>query len=149
MITAAPAQDDAKAPGTNDAKAEADTPVDEKLFAAYMKYNEDMMKAGVLIASEGLNPGGARARIGISGGKRTVLDGPFAESKELVGGFYLIEVSSKEEAIEWALRCPVGFGSAEVLTIHQMTELSDIPPQFRKIIEEVAPTWSASFSRGR
>lgn len=149
MITAAPAPDDAKAPGTNGAKPEADVPVDEELFAAYMKYNEDLMKAGVLIASEGLNPNGARARVGIVGGKRTVLDGPFTESKELVGGFYLIEVGSKEEAIEWALRCPVGFGSDEVLTIHQMTELSDIPPQFRKIIDEVAPTWSASFARRR
>ncbi|WP_437313065.1 YciI family protein [Sorangium sp. So ce385] len=137
------------APGTNEPKAEAGGPPDEELFAAYMKYNEEMMTAGVLIASEGLNPGGARARVGISGGKRTVLDGPFVETKELVGGFYLIEVSSKEEAIEWALRCPVGFGSAEVLTIQQMTELSDIPPRFREIIADVAPTWSASFSRAR
>ncbi|WP_437720364.1 YciI family protein [Sorangium sp. So ce861] len=137
------------APGTNEAKAEAGGPPDEALFAAYMKYNEEMMTAGVLIASEGLNPGGARARVGISGGKRAVLDGPFVETKELVGGFYLIEVSSKEEAIEWALRCPVGFGSAEVLTIQQMTELSDIPPRFREIIADVAPTWSASFSRAR
>ncbi|KYF87073.1 dehydrogenase [Sorangium cellulosum] len=137
------------APGTNDTKLAADGPPDEELFAAYMKYNEEMMKAGVLIASEGLNPGGARARVGISGGKRTVLDGPFVETKELVGGFYLIEVSSKEEAIAWALRCPVGFGSDEVLTIQQMTELSDIPPRFREIIADVAPTWSASFSRAR
>ncbi|WP_437963747.1 YciI family protein [Sorangium sp. So ce260] len=135
------------APGTNE--VEVDGPPDDELFAAYMKYNEEMMKAGVLVASEGLNPGGARARVGISGGKRTVLDGPFVETKELVGGFYLIEVSSKEEAIEWALRCPVGFGSAEVLTIQQMTELSDIPPRYREIIADVAPTWSASFSRAR
>ncbi|WP_437717197.1 YciI family protein [Sorangium sp. So ce448] len=145
MITAAQATDDAK----HDAQAAADAPPDEALFAAYMKYNEDMQKAGVLVASEGLNPAGARARVGISGGKRVLLDGPFAESKELVGGFYLIEVGSKEEAIAWALRCPVGFGSAEVLTIHQMTEISDIPPRFREIIAEVAPTWSVSFSRGQ
>ncbi|WP_437595698.1 YciI family protein [Sorangium sp. So ce590] len=137
------------APGTNEAKAEADGPPDDELFAAYMKFNEEMMKAGVLVASEGLNPSGARARVGISGGKRTVLDGPFIETKELVGGFYLIEVSSKEEAIEWALRCPVGLGSDEVLTIQQMTELSDIPPRYREIIADVAPTWSASFSRAR
>lgn len=149
IITAAPAEDDAKSPGASDAKAEADAPVGEELFAAYMKYNEDLMKAGVLIASEGLNPNGARARVGVVGGKRTVLDGPFAESKELIGGFYLIEVASKEEAIEWALRCPVGFGSAEVLTIHQMTEASDIPPRFLKIIEEVAPTFNTLFSKRR
>ncbi|WP_437730083.1 YciI family protein [Sorangium sp. So ce1335] len=137
------------APGTDQAKTDAEGPPDEELFAAYMRYNEDMAKAGVLIASEGLNPGGARARVGISGGKRAVLDGPFAETKELVGGFYLIEVSSKEEAIEWALRCPVGLGAAEVLTIQQMTDLSDIPPRFRDIIADVAPTWGASFSRAR
>lgn len=144
MITAAP-DPDAKA----DAKAEGDAPFDPKLFAAYMKFNEDMAKAGVLIASEGLNPAGKGARVKVSGGKRVVHDGPFAESKELVGGFYLIEVNSREEAIEWALRCPVGFGSDEILTIHQMTEASDIPPELRSIIEDVAPTWVASWSRGR
>ncbi|WP_434041081.1 MULTISPECIES: YciI family protein [Sorangium] len=137
------------APGTDKATTEAEGAPDEELFAAYMKYNEEMAKAGVLIASEGLNPAGARARVGISGGKRAVLDGPFVETKELVGGFYLIEVSSKEEAVEWALRCPVGLGSAEVLTIHQMTELSDIPPHLRDILLDVAPTWCASFSKGR
>ncbi|WP_437954278.1 YciI family protein [Sorangium sp. So ce119] len=137
------------APGTDQAKTEAGGAPDEELFAAYMKFNEEMAKAGVLIASEGLNPAGARARVGISGGKRAVLDGPFVETKELVGGFYLIEVSSKEEAIAWALRCPVGFGAAEVLTIQQMTDLSDIPPRFRDILLDVAPTWGASFSKGR
>ena len=136
-------------PGPNDAKADADQPFDENLFAAYMKYNEVMMRAGVLLASEGLNPNGARGRVVVSGGKRNVVDGPFAESKELVGGFYLIEVKSKEEAIEWALRCPVGLGIDDVLTIHQMTELSDVPPRLREIIAEVAPTWSASFSRSK
>lgn len=139
MITAAP--------GPNDAKAQADAPLDERLFAEYMKFNEDMMKAGVLIAAEGLNPDGKGARVEISGGKRAVVDGPFAETKELIGGFYLIEVASREEAIEWALRCPVGLGHDEILTIHQMTELSDIPPRLREIIAEVAPTWSASLSR--
>lgn len=141
MITAAP---DPNAP-----KPDTETPPDTALIAAYMKFNEELHKAGVLIASEGLNPARKGARVGISRGKRTVIDGPFIESKELVGGFYLIEVSSKEEAIEWALRCPVGLGSDEVLTIQQMTELSDIPPRYRGIIADVAPTWSASFSRAR
>ncbi|XXY51326.1 YciI family protein [Sorangium sp. So ce269] len=149
IITAASGTSETAAPGANDATAEAEGAPGEELFAAYMKYNEEMMKAGVLIASEGLNPAGARARVGISGGKRVVLDGPFVETKELVGGFYLIEVSSKEEAIEWALRCPVGFGTAEVLTIQQMTDASDIPPRFLEIIADVAPTWSASFTRSR
>jgi hypothetical protein len=141
MITAAP---DPNAP-----KPAADAPFDEKLMAAYMKFNEDMHKAGVLIAAEGLNPAGKGARVGISGGKRTVLDGPFVETKELVGGFYLIEVKSREEAIEWALRCPTGLGSDDILTIHQMTEASDIPPEIMKIIAEAAPTWSASFVRSK
>src|SRR5438445_5646273 len=92
---------------TSDAKAGADAPFDEKLFAAYMKYNEDMHKAGVLVASEGLNPGAKGAHVSITGGKRAVMDGPFAETKELVAGFWLIDVKSREEAIEWALRCPI------------------------------------------
>lgn len=139
MITAAP---DPNAP-----KPDTETPPDTALIAAYMKFNEELHKAGVLIASEGLNPARKGARVGISRGKRTVIDGPFIESKELVGGFYLIEVASQEEAIEWALRCPTGLGSDDILTIHPMTEPSDIPPEMLKIIEEAAPAWSASFRK--
>ncbi len=131
-------------PVTSDANAAADQPFDEKLFAAYMKYNEEMHKAGVLLASEGLHPGAAGAHVLLSGGKRTVIDGPFAETKELIAGFYLIEVKSKEEAIEWALRYPVG-PVDEVLEIRQLTGAEDIPPQLREIIATVAPTWSTSF----
>ena len=141
MITAA--QD------PNKANTEGDASFDKNVMSAYMKFNEDMHTAGVLVASEGLNPVGKGARVGISGGKRAVLDGPFAESKELIGGFYLIEVNSLEEAIEWALRCPTGLGTDDVLTIHKMTEASDIPPEFLKIIVEAAPTWSASWSKSR
>ena len=137
------------APDPNRSKSETDAPPDEKVLAAYMKFNEDMHKAGVLIASEGLNPAGQGARIGVSRGKRVVLDGPFTETKELVGGFYLIEVKSREEAIEWALRCPVGLGTDDVLTILQMTEASDIPPEMMKIITEAAPTWAASFVKSK
>jgi hypothetical protein len=135
--------------GASEKKANADQAFDENLFAAYMKFNEDMHKSGVLVASEGLNPGGPRARVEVIGGKRTVVDGPYAESKELVGGFYLIDVKSKEEAIEWALRCPVGMGTDDVLEVHQMTEASDIPEELRKIIAKVAPTWSAFFLKSR
>jgi len=141
MITAAP--------DPNKAKTEGEAAFDNTVLAAYMKFNEDMHKAGVLIASEGLNPAGKGARVGISRGKRVVLDGPFTETKELVGGFYLIEVKSLEEAIGWALRCPTGLGTDDVLTIHQMTEASDIPPQFLKIIVEAAPTWSAAWAQRR
>jgi hypothetical protein len=127
--------------------ADTEPPFDRDLFAAYMKFNEDMHKAGVLVASEGINPGVKGARIGISGGKRVVLDGPFAESKELIGGFYLIEVASREEAIEWALRCPTGLDSADVLTIHPMTEESDIPAELLKLTRDVAPEWSATWKK--
>jgi len=121
-------------------------PFDAKLFSAYMKYNEDMHKAGILVASEGINPAAKGARVGVSRGKRVVLDGPFAETKELIGGFYLIEVKSREEAIEWALRCPTGLGTADLLTIHPMTEESDIPADLVKLIREAAPEWSATWS---
>lgn len=142
MITSAP---DPDAP-----KPAADAPPpDEKVLRAHMKFNEDMHKAGVLIASEGLNPAAKSARVGVSGGKRTVLDGPFVETKELIGGFYLIEVASREEAIAWALRCPTGLGFDEILTIHQMTTAADLPPEMLKLIAEAAPTWSASFTQAR
>ena len=136
MITSAPAPD---AP-----RPAHDAAFDPGVMAAYMKFNEDMHRAGVLIASEGLHPAAQSARVGISGGKRAVIDGPFAESKELVGGFYLIEVKSRDEAIAWAMRCPTGMESADILTIHQMTSPSDIPPEMMKIIQEAAPTWSAA-----
>jgi hypothetical protein len=131
----------------NPAKARA--PIDDALIAKYMQYNEALHRAGVLVASEGINPAGKGACIGIKGGKRVVLDGPFAESKELVGGFYLIAVKSLQEAIEWALRCPLGLGIDDVLTIHPMTEETDLPPEMRRIIAAAAPTWSASWSKGR
>jgi hypothetical protein len=136
-------------PGTSDAKAGPDAPFDEKVFAAYMKYNEDMHKAGVLIASEGLNPGARGAHVVVSSGKRIAIDGPFAETKELIGGFYLLEVKSREEAIEWALRCPVGLGTDNVLEIRPLTGASDIPLELRELIAVAAPTWSASFSSSR
>ena len=129
-----------------DTKAEADAPFDEKMFADYMRFNEALHKAGVLVASEGLNPAAKAARVGISSGKRVVLDGPFAESKELVGGFYLIEVASLDEAIKWAMRCPVGFGSDNVLEIRQLTGSQDIPPDLLEICADVAPGWTASFT---
>jgi len=141
MITAAP--------DPNKAKTEGEAAFDNTVLAAYMKYNEDMHRAGVLIASEGLNPAVKGVRVGISRGKRAVLDGPFTETKELIGGFYLIEVKSLEEAVGWALRCPTGLGTDEVLTIHKMTEASDLPPELLKIIVEAAPTWSAAWAQRR
>ena len=134
---------------TDGAKEEAQAPFDPQAFNALMKYNEDMHVAGVLVASEGLNPADRGAHVLFSGGKGTVLDGPFAETKELIGGFYVIEVNSKDEAIAWALRYPGGFGSDDVLEIRQLTGAADLPPEIKAMIEQAAPSWSASFIKGR
>jgi hypothetical protein len=139
LITASP---DPNAP-------KSDQPPDDDTFAAYMRFNEEMHRAGVLVAAEGVNPAGKGARVVVSNGKRTVVDGPYAESKELVGGFYLIDVPSVDEAIRWALRCPVGLGADDVLTIHPMTEPSDIPPKYLEIIRKASPTWSEAFRSKR
>ncbi|WP_374569492.1 YciI family protein [Ideonella sp.] len=117
---------------------------DAELFKAYMRFNEEMHRAGVLVASEGLNPSAPGARIAVANGKRFVVDGPFAESKELVGGFYLIDVASLDEAIQWALRAPSGFGSDDILEVRQLTGAADLPPEILALINEAAPTWSAS-----
>jgi len=133
-------------PDPNAPKA-AEEPFDEALFAAYMTFNEELHNAGVLVVSEGLNPAGKSSRVGVKGGKRTVLDGPFAESKELIGGFYLIDVKSHDEAVKWAMKVPVGFGSAAILTILPMTNASDIPPELLALMKKAAPAWSATFAR--
>lgn len=135
--------------GTDDTKVGTEASFDEKLFAAYMKFNEEMHTAGVLVASEGLNPAARGARVAVSQGKRRVIDGPFAESKELVGGFYIIDVKSLDEAIQWALRAPCGWGTDDVLEIRQLTGAGDIPPELLEIIRSVAPTWSASVWQAR
>lgn len=122
---------------------------DVDLFKAYMRFNEEMHQAGILVASEGLNPSAPGARIAVANGKRYVVDGPFAESKELVGGFYLIEVDSLDEAIQWALRAPSGFGADDILEIRQLTGSADLPPEILRLITEAAPTWSASAWQSR
>ena len=122
---------------------------DEAMLTAYMKFNEEMHQAGVLVASEGLNPAARGARIAVAKGKRYVVDGPFTESKELVGGFYIVEVASLDEAIAWALRAPSGLGSDDVLEVRQLTGAEDLPPQILDIIKAAAPTWSASVWQSR
>ena len=134
-------------PGENSTPPNPDAPLDEKLFSDYMRFNEDMHKAGVLVASEGLNPAGKGARIEVKKGKRTVVDGPFAESKELVGGFYIVEVPSLDAAIEWALRAPSGLGFDDVLEIRPLTGEEDIPPHLLDLVKKAAPTWSATFTK--
>ena len=136
-------------PAENGRPHDTQVPFDEKLFTAYMKFNEDLHKAGVLVASEGLNPGVQGARIEARNGKRVLMDGPFAESKEIVGGFYIIDVKSREEAIEWALRCPTGLGFDDVLELRPLTGAEDLPPAMVELIKRAAPTWSAEFSKSR
>ncbi len=102
-----------------------------------------------LVASEGLNPAAPGARIAASKGKRYVVDGPFAESKELVGGFYIIEVGSLDEAISWALRALSGLGTDDVLEVRQLTGAGDVPPDVLEIIRAAAPTWSESVWQAR
>ena len=96
-------------------ESEAGLMPDESVFAAMAKYNEELAKAGVLLAAEGLHPSSNGARVKFSGTRRTVVDGPFTETKELIAGFWLIQVKSREEAIEWVKRCPAPFeGDAEI-----------------------------------
>jgi hypothetical protein len=114
-------------PGEHGRLPQADAPFDEKLFTDYMRFNEEMHKAGVLVASEGLNPRGQGARIEAKKGKRVVVDGPFTESKELAGGFYILEVPTLDDAIAWALRCPSGLGFDDVLEIRALTGEDDVP----------------------
>jgi hypothetical protein len=93
--------------------------------AAMMRYNEELQKAGVLLALDGLHPPSTGARVSFEGGKPRVTDGPFAEAKEVVGGYWMIQVKSREEAIEWAKRCP---GSDnEVIEVRQVQEFADFP----------------------
>jgi hypothetical protein len=104
---------------------------DAKAVAAMMKYNESLQKAGVLLALDGLHPPSSGARVSFSGGKPRVIDGPFSEAKEAVGGYWMIQVRSREEAIEWATRCP---GSDnEVIEIRQVQELTDFPPEIQDV----------------
>ena len=135
----------AQAAGTEAPRAEP--AFNEGLFTAYMKFNEDLQNAGVLVASEGLNPAGRGARIEVVNGKRVQVDGPFAESKELVGGFYIVEVNSLDEAIQWALRAPSGMGFDDVLEIRPLTGVGDLPPDLVALIRAAAPVWSASWHR--
>jgi hypothetical protein len=93
--------------------------------AAMMKYNEDLQKAGVLRGLEGLHPPSMGARVSFAGGRPLVTDGPFAEVKEVLGGYWMIEVGSKEEAIAWAKRCPAS--ENEIIEIRQVQEMSDFP----------------------
>ena len=104
---------------------------DAKRVAAMMKYNESLQKAGVLLALDGLHPPSMGARVSFASGKPEITDGPFSEAKEVLGGYWMIQVRSKEEAIEWASRCPAS--ANEVIEIRQVQEFSDFPPAVQKV----------------
>ena len=106
-------------------ESEAGVQPDTKLLKAMMAFNEEMVKAGVLLAGEGLHPSSKGAKIRISDKKRTVIDGPFAETKELVAGFWMLQVKSKEEALEWMRRCPPPFEGESEIELRQVFEASD------------------------
>jgi hypothetical protein len=100
-----------------------------ELVTAMRKYSDDMRKAGVLLLAEGLHPSSKATRIQISGGKRVVTDGPFTEAKEMIAGFWLIQVKSREEALQWANRCPLSEGG--IVEIRPVFETTDFPAELR------------------
>ena len=110
--------------------SEAGAMPDNRLIAAMTKYNEEMAKAGILLDLAGLQPSSKGARIKFSGGKPTVIDGPFPETKDLIAGYWLIQVNSKQEAIDWAKRCPSphGEGTEGEIELRQLFELEDFGP---------------------
>ena len=107
-----------------DQNSESGVLPDEAILTEMGKYNDELIKAGVMLAGEGLQPSSKGARIRYAGTRRTVIDGPFSETKELVAGYWLIQVKSREEAIEWAKRAPFQDGEVE---LRQVFELSDFP----------------------
>lgn len=108
---------------------------DAKAVEAMMKYNQELQDAGVLLALDGLHPPSMGARISFAGGRPTVTDGPFVETKEVLGGYWMIDVKSKQEAIDWAKRCP---GSDnEVIEIRQVQEMEDFPEDVQEAVQSV------------
>ena len=118
---------------------------DAKGVEAMMKYNEALQKAGVLLALDGLHPPSMGARVSFSGGKPRVTDGPFAETKEVLGGYWMIQVKSKAEAIEWAKRCPAS--DNEVIEIRQVQEMEDFPADVQEAAAGFSEMQSAAGQR--
>ncbi len=118
------------------ADSEAGIPPGTELLAEMGKYNEELVKAGILLAAEGLQPSAKGARVKFSGSQRIVTDGPFAETKELIAGFWLIEVSSKAEAIEWVKRCPKPMAGEPEIEIRQVFEAADFGPALTPALQQ-------------
>ncbi len=128
-----------------DKNTEAGVMPSEKVFADMGKYNEQLMKAGVLLAAEGLRPSSRGAREKFSGGKATVIDGPFADPKELIAGFWMFQVKSRAEAIEWVKRSPMD-GGAEV-EIRQVFEADDFGAEFTPELREAGQRMRSQIER--
>lgn len=103
---------------------------DAAAIAQMRKYNDSLAKAGILLSLDGLHPPSDGVRVSFAGGKPKVIDGPFAEAKEVLGGYWLIDVKSKEEAVEWARRCPAATG--DMIEIRQVFEISEFPPEAQR-----------------
>jgi hypothetical protein len=116
--------------------SEAGVMPSEKLLAEMGRFNEELVKAGVMLAGEGLHPSSKGARVRFSGAKRSVIDGPFAETKELVAGFWIWQVKSKEEAIEWVKRCPNPMPGESEIEIRQVFEAEDFGAEFTPELRE-------------
>ncbi len=111
-------------------KAKPGAMPDPRAVAAMMKYTESLQQAGVLLALDGLHPASMGARVSFTGGKPDVTDGPFTEAKEVLGGYWMIQVKSKEEAVEWAKRCPAS--DNEMIEVRQVQEFEDFTPEVQK-----------------
>jgi len=116
--------------------SEAGVMPSEKLLAEMGRFNEELVKAGVMLAGEGLHPSSKGARVRFSGAKRSVIDGPFAETKELVAGFWIWQVKSKEEVIEWVKRCPNPMPGESEIEIRQVFEAEDFGAEFTPELQE-------------
>jgi hypothetical protein len=132
-----------------DKSSEAGVLPSEKLLTEMGKYNEELAKAGVMLAAEGLQPTSKGARVKFSAGKRTVTNGPFPESKDLIAGFWLWKVKSKEEAIEWVKRAPFGEGAEiEIRQVHDAADFGDaFTPELREQEERMAAQMAANAKR--
>ena len=129
------------------ADSEAGVMPSTELLEAMTRYNDELVKAGVLLAAEGLQPSSKGARVRFSGSQRTVIDGPFAETKELIAGFWLIDVRSKEETIEWVKRCPNPMEGPGEIEIRQVFEADDFGPEFTPELREREDRQRAEISR--
>ena len=131
-----------------DKSTEAGVLPSEKLLTEMGKYNESLVKAGILLAAEGLQPSSKGARVRFSGSRRTVVDGPFAEAKELVAGFWILQVRSKAEAIEWVKRCPNPLEGDSEIEIRQIFEASDFGEAFTPELQQAEARMRAEVAAG-